>query len=116
MYNQQSERFLEHSRSPSAVQNGDKSLRADVTKDGYCIEYRESLFDHYWRLGKWMNQKPYPIKPLDYGVELALELYGLGKCSYWGYNYTEKPWFGDILGGMKWDAWTKYNGTPKTLC
>ena len=50
------------------------------------------------------------------GLGVAFDIFGLGKCAYFGYNNTEKPWFGDIIGVKKWDAWTKYNGTPKTLC
>ena len=87
-----------------------------MTKDGYCIEYRETLFDHYMRIGKWMDIKPYKISPYDYGLDLGLEFYGRGKCGYYGDNTSEKPWFGDVIGGLKWEAWTKYNGTPKELC
>ena len=33
-----------------------------------------------------------------------------------GDNTTEKPWFGDVVGVQIWNYWTKYNGTPQTLC
>ena len=43
-------------------------------------------------------------------------LYGKGMCGLKGDNTTEKPWFGDVVGVQIWNYWTKYNGTPQTLC
>ena len=50
------------------------------------------------------------------GWEKAIDLYGKGKCGQYGDNKAEKPWFGDVVGTTKWEAWEKYKGTPKTLC
>ena len=39
----QNHRFLDHERGPNAPLNGQNlNLRAAVTQDGYCIEYRET--------------------------------------------------------------------------
>ena len=41
-------RFLDHERPLDAPLDGKNlTARADVTHDGYCIEYRESLYGHY---------------------------------------------------------------------
>lgn len=41
-------RFLDHERDPDAPQDGKNvTARAIVTPDGYCVEYRDSLFTHF---------------------------------------------------------------------
>ena len=40
-------RFLDHDRGTNPPLDGkDETLRAAKTKDGYCIEYRESALEH----------------------------------------------------------------------
>ena len=58
-YPEGSHRFLDHERGVNAPLNGkNDTLRAEVTEEGYCIEYRESKMQHFERLGTWIEQKP----------------------------------------------------------
>tara|TARA_B110000285_G_C14953476_1_gene527981 strand:- start:416 stop:571 length:156 start_codon:yes stop_codon:yes gene_type:complete len=50
------------------------------------------------------------------GLDRSSKTFGLGKCGAFGDQSAEKPWFGDIMGVIKWDAWEKYRGVPETLC
>ena len=63
-----------------------------------------------------MNEKPYKISPYDYGLGKALDMYGAGKCGYFGDNTAEEPSILSVVAYYRWGAWTKYNGTPKELC
>ena len=48
-------RFLDHERVKDAPLDGKKiERRADVDKNGYCIEYRESLKQHVDRIGAFL--------------------------------------------------------------
>ena len=42
-----------------------------------------------------------------------LELYGLYKQATVGDNVTSKPFFIDMKGVAKWEAWSKYYGTSQ---
>ena len=49
-------RFLDHMRGPDAPLDGKNlTLRAATTPDGYCIEHRETLRQHFLRIGNWLN-------------------------------------------------------------
>ena len=72
-------RFLDHTRGPDAPLDGKNiTLRAKVDADGYCIEYRESLRQHFMRIGNFLNNKPMPISGFQMGKDRALAIYGLG--------------------------------------
>ena len=58
------------------------------------------------------NRVPKLIDEFAIGLERGMKLYGLGMCGGNGDNKTEKPWFGDIIGVMKWNAWEKLKGVP----
>ena len=110
-------RFLDHDRPVDAPLDGkDLEARAAETKDGYCIEYRESLLSHFERIGNFMEPEPKPISGWDMGWDKAIDLFGKGKCGQFGEQTIEKPSFVDIRGGIEWDAWDKYKGVPKALC
>ena len=57
------------------------------------------------------------------GKDRGLKLYSFGMQGFYGDldpnlpNCPEciKPWFGDIIGVWKWDAWNDLKGTDKTL-
>ena len=83
-----------------------------MDKNGYCIEYRETLEAHFWRVGNFLEPEPKPITMWDMGVEYAVDLYGVGKCGEFGDNWKEKPPFDEPVEVVKWDAWTKYKGVP----
>lgn len=57
-----------------------------------------------------------PISVFEMGLDRSSKTFGLGKCGAFGDQSAEKPWFGDIMGVIKWDAWEKYRGVPETLC
>ena len=51
-------RFLDHAIPPDAPLTGHSGNKAAVTKDGYCIEYRETLKEHYERYMRIWEKKP----------------------------------------------------------
>ena len=112
-------RFLDHDRPLDAPQDGrNTTLRAAETPQGYCIEYRESLYGHFQRLGLLLDNKREPrlISDLEFGMTRGLKMYGLGMCGGFGDQKKEKPSFFDIIGVMKWDAWENLKGVPRSTC
>ena len=74
-------RFLDHGRPRDAPNDGtDLAARAAVSKTGFCIEYRETLEEHFTRIGNFLEPEPKPITGWDMGWEKAVDLYGKGKC------------------------------------
>ena len=59
-------------------------MRAAKTKDGYCIEYRETLKEHFDRIGDFLEPEPKKITGWDMGWENAVDLLGKGKCGQYG--------------------------------
>ena len=52
-----------------------------VDKNGYCIDYRETLVYHYARIAIFLDTEPKPISMWDFGsLDDAKNLYGKGKC------------------------------------
>lgn len=54
------------------------------------------------------------------GVDRALRLWGLGKQGMYGDINEDapggiKPWFGDVVGVWKYDAWEKIKGTDQVF-
>ena len=109
-------RLLDHNLDPDNFDNADDSLRAPTTDLGHCIIYNESLTDHFDRVGVVLGIEPRILSDMDIGLRRGLPLYGLGMQGSEGDQKTKKPWFGDIVGGMKWDAWDKLKGQSKELC
>ena len=57
-----------------------------------------------------------PISGIEMGVDRALRLWGLGKQGMYGDLNEDapggiKPWFGDVVGVWKYEAWEKIKGT-----
>ena len=106
-------RLLDHSRPPNAPMNGPPGKKAAVTKDGYCIEYRETLWQHFWRYGEiWQVKKPLGVFELgiDRGVYLAV-LYWAGRN---GSNITmEKPSVLNFPKRMFWNKRQELKDMPK---
>ena len=44
-----------------------------------------------------------------------MKIGGLGAQAKNGDQTREKPWFGDIIGGMQWEAWEKNKGMSQAL-
>ena len=55
---------------------------------------------------------PKLINEFEIGLDRGMKLYGLGMCGGEGDIKGEKPWFGDIIGVMKYNAWEKLKGVP----
>ena len=73
-------RFLDHTRGPDAPLDGKNlTLRAAVTPDGYCVEYRETLFQHFMRVALWFAKQPYRISPMQIGISRGVKIYGIGR-------------------------------------
>lgn len=94
----------------------DNTLRAGKTSSGFCIEYRESLFEHFDRIGRLFEKEPPLLSNLDIGMDRGMKMYGMGMQGSEGDQTGEKPSFIDVLGGMKWDAWEDYRGIKKEFC
>ena len=91
-----------------------------MTDDGYCVEYRESLLQHFARLGSFFDRKPMPISGQQIGVDRALKFYGLSRQGEFGdrrdeYKEGEKPSFLDFVALWKWESWESYRGTDKVI-
>ena len=114
-------RFLDHTRPIDAPFDGKNlTLRANVTPDGYCVEYRESLWQHFLRVGAWLNAKPMKITGWQMGKDRGLKLYGLSRQGFFGdrkdsHKNGEKPSVFDFIELWKWEAWESYRGTDKIL-
>ena len=73
----QSHRFLDHARSPDAPQDGPNTGKAAVTKEGFCIEYRESLQNHFDRYAAVWKKEPLGV--FEIGIERGIYMTAL----YW---------------------------------
>ena len=112
-------RFLDHERPIDAPLDGKNlTARADVTPDGYCVEYRESLKGHFNRVGQLLHNERVPrlVSDMEIGMKRGLKMYGFGMCGAYGNQTKEKPWFGDIIGVLKWNAWEEMRGAPEKTC
>ena len=106
-------RFLNH-RSWNGVLDGkDLNLRAKRNEDGLCIEYKETLYQHFGRVGQYFDPGPKQVidPPNDLDLTLALDLYGLSRQALYGDQKAEYPgiWAG-FEANYKWDAWESYKG------
>ena len=67
---------MDHARSAEAPQNGPVGNKAAVTAQGYCIEYREKLLDHFERYGLVWKEKP--VTPSAVGFDRGIYILVLG--------------------------------------
>ena len=51
-------RFLNHNNWNGILDGKDKDLRAKRNDDGICIEYEESLYKHFKRVGIYFDDGP----------------------------------------------------------
>ena len=93
-------RNLDHARPEGAPQNGPAAGRAPETKEGYCIEYRESLDDHFKRYG--MVWKTKPISVFEIGMDRGIYILTLGLQARKGDRTMEEP---SILNIPKHAVW-----------
>ena len=63
-----------------------------------------------------LGREPRILSDMDIGLRRGLPLYALGMQGEYGDQTSEKPWFGDIVGTLKWDAWEDVKGQTKELC
>lgn len=40
----------------------------------------------------------------------GLKMYGMAMQATKGNQTGDKPWFGDVVGGLKWESWEEYRG------
>ena len=83
-----------------------------MTEKGECVQYHETLLQHFERISTWMKTEPQPIGPTQIGLERGKILYGLSKQGMFGDRADDKPNGNkksafDILGRMKYNAWEK---------
>ena len=73
-----SHRFLNHEGWDGKLDGKDNSLRAARNADGLCIEYKETTYSHFGRVGQYVEEGP--MQRLDPGEDLdrslALKIYG----------------------------------------
>ena len=104
-------RQLDHKLRGEALLTGkDDTLRAGVTDTGFCIQYRESLFEHFDRIGRLFEKEPPILSHMEIGMTRGMKMYGMGMQGSKGDQTNEKPTIFDVLGGLKWDAWEDYRG------
>ena len=65
-------RFLDHARPRDAPLDGPPDGRAAKTKDGYCIEFRETLDQHFLRYIEVGKTKP--LNALEVGLDRGMKL------------------------------------------
>jgi acyl-CoA-binding protein len=74
-------RFLNHVGWDGKLDGKDNSLRAARNADGQCIEYKESTYSHFGRVGDYVeegpNQRLSPGDDLE--RSLALKIYGTSR-------------------------------------
>ena len=107
-------RFLDHNYV-GAQDGKNVTARAPTTPEGYCIEYRETLEEHAYRLGRELGKNPRPVSNLQIGITRGLNIYGYFRQAKKGDNTEEKPSFIDVMGVMKWNAYEAQRGKPKDL-
>ena len=107
-------RLLGHTSKERAQYGKGKDIgaRAKRDKNGDCIEYKESLYKHFMRLGKLFapgpDQKVNP--PVDLNIYLAVELYGLSKQGIYGNIKKPKPAWYEIEDTILWESWNDLKG------
>lgn len=88
-------------------------LRARRKKNGECIIYKESQWQHVVRLSNTLDPKKNPkakINPADVKLDKILKLIGLYLQARFGDNKTPKPSIFDPGRLVAWDAWNKNKG------
>lgn len=91
----------------------DDTLRAPKTAAGFCIQFRESLYEHFNRLGRLFERDPPLLSNMEIGMSRGLKMYGMGMQGEHGDQTGEKPGLFDIVGRLKYDAWEEYRGIDK---
>ena len=70
---------MDHKLRGEALLTGkDDTLRAGVTDTGFCIQYRESLFEHFDRIGRLFEKEPPILSHMEIGMTRGLKMYGMG--------------------------------------
>ena len=81
--------------------------------EGYCIEYRESQYDHFYRYGKVWEKKP--ISFFAIGMERGMYLGVLGAQGLKGDrdDHMKEPSIFNVPLHMFWVEWNTTKGMPK---
>jgi len=93
----------------------DNTRRAGKTSTGFCIQYRETLFEHFDRIGSLFEKEPPLLTHMEIGMDRGLKMYGMGMQGSKGNQTIEKPSFVDVVGVMKWEAWEDYRDIDKVF-
>ena len=96
-------RYLDHGRPISAPRNGPAGQRAGKTEEGYCIEYRESLKEHYDRyMAIWETK---PISYFAIGMTRGLQFAAFSLQADEGDCHWEEP---TVLNFAKHEIWRNW--------
>ena len=80
-----SHRNLDHKLNEEDKLSGkNNELRASVTSSGFCIEYRETLQQHYERVGKLYAREPPLLSNMQIGMDIGLQMYASGMQGTYG--------------------------------
>lgn len=107
-------RRLDHTLKGEELLTGkDDTLRAAKTNSGFCIQYRETLYEHFNRLGRLFEAEPPVLTNMQVGMERGLKMYGMGMQGEHGDVTGEKPGIFDLIARLKYESWEEYRGIKK---